>query len=64
LLRWQYLAVRRVLPAVLPPCHRPNETGSRPLAQGAVLAENRADEGPERISLKGQAGLLISLIVE
>ena len=34
------------------------------LAQGAVLAENRADEGPERISLKGQAGLLISLIVE
>jgi len=34
------------------------------LAQGAVLAENPVDEGPERISLKGQAGLLISLIVE
>lgn len=33
-------------------------------AQGTVLAESRVDEGLQRVSLKGQAGLLISLIVE
>ena len=46
--------------------YRGSEEKVKPSTPGQVviLAENRHDEGPERVSLKGQAGLLISLIVE